>query len=82
MRLSEFAGKKIINIYDGGILGMAGESDLIFDPRNGGIEEIILPPFRAYPAFGGSRKQLVIPWEAVRKISSGAIVVDVDEEDE
>lgn len=79
LRLSEFAGKKIINIYDGGILGLAGESDLVFDPQNGGIEEIILPPGKLYSTFG-SRRQIVIPWESVRKISSGAIVVDVDEE--
>ena len=82
MLLSEFACKKIINIYDGGILGLAGDSDLLIDPDNGGIEEIILPSLKAYSSFASSRRDIIIPWQAVRKISAGAIVVDIDEDDE
>jgi YlmC/YmxH family sporulation protein len=83
MRLSEFAGKKIINIYDGDILGTAGESDLLVDPITGEIAEIILPPGRGAGFFSGAasgRRQLSIPWEAVKKIGSEIIVVDIDED--
>jgi len=76
MRLSEFAGKRIINIYDGDFLGTAGESDLVIDPATGAIEEIILPQGRG---FGASKRQMSIPWESVKKIGSEVIVVDIDD---
>ncbi len=76
MRLSEFAGKRIINIYNGGILGTAGDSDLLVNPDTGVIKEIILPPARKLT---GNKKQISIPWDAVKKIGSEVIVVDVDE---
>ena len=82
MLLSEFACKKIINIYDGGILGLAGDSDLLIDPDNGGIEEnnitflkgifiICLLKERHYHTLAGGKKD-----------QCRAIVVDIDEDDE
>lgn len=44
MRLSEFADKRIINLYDGEIMGSAGDSDLLIDPADGRIVEIVLQP--------------------------------------
>ncbi|MCR4963665.1 MAG: YlmC/YmxH family sporulation protein [Firmicutes bacterium] len=80
MYLSELAYKKIINIYDGEILGVAGESDLLIDPEDGRILEIIAPPAKSFSFFGGGeRRQIAIPWPAVKKIGSEVIVVDVDE---
>lgn len=79
MRLSEFADKKIINIYDGEILGTVGDSDLLVDPVDGRIIEIILPPRRGLLGFGAGKRQLSIPWTAVRKIGSEVIVVEIDE---
>ena len=46
MRLSELAGKRIINLYDGEIIGTAGDSDLLIDSVSGLITEIIIPPGR------------------------------------
>ncbi|MCL2817023.1 MAG: YlmC/YmxH family sporulation protein [Clostridiales bacterium] len=77
MRLSEFIGKRIVNIFDGGMLGLVGDSDLLVDPDSGGIDAIILP------VRGGGlrqeRRAVSIPWEAVKKIGYEVIVVDIEE---
>jgi len=78
MRLSEFAGKRIINISDGGILGTAGDSDLLVDGDSGDIMEIILPQSRGFSSLGGSNhRQISIPWQTVKKVGSEVIVVEV-----
>ena len=75
MRLSELAGKRIINLYDGEIIGAAGESDLLIDAASGLISEIVIPPGRGPLA---ARRPLSIPWAAVRKIGPEVIVVDIE----
>ena len=75
MRLSELAGKKIINLYDGEIVCSAGDSDLLIDGASGLITEILIPPGRGG---GASRRPLRIPWSAVRKIGPEVIVVDFE----
>ena len=84
MRLSQLLGKRIINIYDGEIMGLVGDSDLVVNPETGAIEGIILP-FR--PASGNTGSRLLrgenkhilnIPWEKVCKIGSEVLVVDID----
>ena len=75
MRLSELAGKRIINLYDGEIIGTAGDSDLLIDSVSGRITEIIIPPGRNPAA---ARRPLRIPWSAVRKIGAEVIVVDIE----
>lgn len=77
MRLSELAGKRIINLADGEIIGNAGESDLLIEPATGLIAEIIIPAGKSWG--GNGRRQMNIPWSAVRKIGSEVIVVDFEE---
>jgi len=83
MRLSQLLGKRIINIFDGEIMGLVGDSDLVVNPETGVIEGIILP-YRADVGdkrlLAGSRQKhiLSIPWEKVCKIGSEVIVVDID----
>ena len=78
MRLSEFADKRIINVYNGEILGSAGESDLLIDPQNGQILEIILNS--APRLINRSEKHSwSIPWSAVKKIGPEIIVVDIED---
>jgi YlmC/YmxH family sporulation protein len=80
MRLSEFAQKKIINVYNGEILGSAGESDLLIDPADGRILEIILqPPGRLINR--ADKHPVSIPWSAVKKVGPEIIVVDSEEGD-
>ena len=76
MRLSELADKRIINLFDGEILGNAGDSDLMIEAASGKVVEILIPSFR-----GGekaSKRPLSIPWGDVKKIGSEVIVVDVE----
>jgi YlmC/YmxH family sporulation protein len=75
MRLSELATKKIVNIYDGDIVGSVGDADLLIDPVTGEIEELIMPPGR----FSSHKRQFAIPWQAIKKVGSEVIVVEIDE---
>ncbi len=80
MRLSEIDGKEIIDISDGEILGVVGDSDLAFDAATGEIEAIILPEkggmlgklFR-------DRREITIPWSAVKRIGPEVIIVELPE---
>ena len=83
MRLSQLLGKRIINIFDGEILGLVGDADLVVDPADGTIEEIVIPrraeqPFSERRRFIGDRRLLPIPWDKVCKVGSEVIVVDID----
>ena len=79
MRLSELMGKRIVNIFDGDILGTVGDSDLVINPESGDIEAIILPHNTSEGRFArGERHTLNIPWSAVYKVGSEVIVVDLE----
>lgn len=78
MRLSELIGKDIINIVDGARLGTVGDSDLIINPETGQVESIILPNYGGFLGLLKNRSQMIIPWEAVKKIGSEVIVVELD----
>ncbi|ATW24215.1 YlmC/YmxH family sporulation protein [Candidatus Formimonas warabiya] len=79
MKLSELIGKKIVNVYDGGILGTVGDSDLVIDPFSGDIESIILPNKSSVFNLWFQKQQLIIPWASIKKVGSEVIVVDIDE---
>lgn len=79
MRLAELAGKEIVNIYDGARLGVVGESDVAIDIDTGQVQSIILPRRGNPISFWFDRQQLVIPWEAVRKIGAEVIIVELDQ---
>lgn len=78
MRLSELIGKDIINIVDGARLGTVGDSDLIINPETGQVISIILPNSGGFLGLLKNRSQMIIPWEAVKKIGSEVIVVELD----
>lgn len=85
MRLSQLLGKRIINIYDGEILGLVGDSDLLIDSATGAIQGLVIP-WRGAPGSSFSDKMrlaadkhlLQIPWDKVCKVGAEVIVVDVD----
>jgi YlmC/YmxH family sporulation protein len=81
MLLSDLAGKEIINLYDGAKLGQIGDADLTIS-QGGSIEAIILTSRSGHGSFWGSmekeRDTLVIPWQAVKKVGSEVIIVDMD----
>jgi len=75
----ELAGKEIINVYDGARLGVVGESDMVLDPESGQINAIIIPRRGNLINFWVDRQQMVIPWEAVKKIGHEIIIVELDQ---
>ncbi|MEA4901512.1 MAG: YlmC/YmxH family sporulation protein [Desulfitobacterium sp.] len=82
MLLSDLAGKEIINLFDGAKLGQIGDADLTIS-SGGAIEAIILTSRSGFGGFWGNigdkeRDTLVIPWQAVKKIGSEVIIVDID----
>jgi len=77
--LGELAGKEIVNMYNGSRLGVVGESDIVLDAESGEIRSIILPRKNNIINIWFDRQNLVIPWEAVRKIGSEVIIVDLDQ---
>ncbi|HVJ47748.1 YlmC/YmxH family sporulation protein [Desulfitobacterium sp.] len=82
MLLSDLAGKEIINLYDGARLGTVGDADLTIS-SGGSIEAIILSSRSGFRSFWGNgrekeREDLVIPWQAVKKVGSEVIIVDMN----
>ena len=73
MRLSRWQGKEIINLYDGARFGLVGEADLEVDEASGTIQGII---FHERGGFFGQRKEVRIPWGAVRRVGPELIIVD------
>ncbi|MDA8227142.1 MAG: YlmC/YmxH family sporulation protein [Desulfitobacterium hafniense] len=86
MLLSDLAGKEIINLYDGAKLGLVGDADLAISVT-GNIEAIIFSSRGGFSGFWGGtgereRGALVIPWQAVKKVGSEVIIVDLNNKSE
>lgn len=81
MRLSQLLGKRIINIFDGEILGLVGDADLLVDETSGEIKGLLIP-WRA-SGFNERRRAterrvLNIGWDKVCKVGTEVIVIDID----
>ncbi len=79
MRLAELAGKEVVNMQNGARLGVIGDSDLVVNSRSGEIMSIIIPRKSNIFNIWLDKLQIVIPWEAVKKIGSEVMIVDLDE---
>ncbi|AEF94335.1 sporulation protein, YlmC/YmxH family [Desulfotomaculum nigrificans CO-1-SRB] len=79
MRLGELVGKEIVNINNGARLGVVGESDVTIDLETGSICSIILPRKTNFINMWIDKQQMVIPWDAVRKIGEEVIIVEMDQ---
>ena len=79
MRMCELVGKEIVNICNGSRLGVVGDSDIAINIDSGEIQSIILPRKSNYFNLWVDRQHLVIPWEAVRKVGSEVIIVELDQ---
>ncbi|MDD2443990.1 MAG: YlmC/YmxH family sporulation protein [Desulfotomaculaceae bacterium] len=79
MRMRDLAGKEIVNILNGAKLGIVGDSDMTIDVESGEILSIILPQKNNFINLWMDRHQLVIPWEAVKKIGAEVIIVELDQ---
>lgn len=79
MRMCELVGKEIVNICNGSRLGVVGDSDMTINIDSGEIQSIILPRKSNFINLWVDRQHLVIPWEAVRKVGSEVIIVELDQ---
>lgn len=76
MELSKLAKKEVINFFDGTRLGVLREPDLLFDGVTGEIVALILPVEGGFLGFLKGKQQLIIPWEAVKRIGPEILIVD------
>ncbi|MHB8127124.1 MAG: YlmC/YmxH family sporulation protein [Desulfitobacteriaceae bacterium] len=81
MFLSDLGGKEIINLFDGAKLGLIGDADLEISTK-GVIEAIILTSRSGFTGFFTGRGErdrdlFIIPWQAVKKVGSEVIIVDM-----
>lgn len=78
MRISELAGKEVINLGDGARLGIVGECELTFDSHSGVIGGLILPKRRTLFNFWGDNQIAAIPWQAIKRIGDEVVIVDLN----
>jgi YlmC/YmxH family sporulation protein len=78
MRYSEFSGKEMIDLDNGERMGLLGQSDLIIHPETGQIDSIILPGTSLF-GWGRKKNDVIIPWNAIRKVGPDMIIVELRE---
>lgn len=79
MKLSELGVKEVVNLNNGGRLGILADSDLVIDEGSGKIISILVPDRRlSLRIFGVEKNSMDIPWEAIRKIGYDMIIVELD----
>jgi YlmC/YmxH family sporulation protein len=77
MRLSELAGKELVDVRTGTRMGVLGAADLYVDEESGRVEAILL----AQSGFGIGRRKadVVIAWSAIVKVGPDMIILDSEE---
>lgn len=76
MRLCELEEKEVINVADGRSLGCV--TDIVFDPKCGQIEALVVPgPGKCFGLFG-REFELVIPWRCICRIGPDTVLVEID----
>ena len=79
MKLSRLGGKEIVNLNDGGRLGIIADSDLVIDEKSGKIMALLVPDIRSQFRFFGDRGEIEIPWEAIKKIGNDMVIIELEE---
>ncbi|ARU62514.1 hypothetical protein CBW65_17260 [Tumebacillus avium] len=77
MRLSELAGKELIDVRSGTRIGMLGGADLFIDEESGKIHSIVITQGGF---FNKKKDQAVIPWAAIHKVGPDMILLDSSQE--
>ncbi|MBR5743283.1 MAG: YlmC/YmxH family sporulation protein [Clostridia bacterium] len=73
-RLQDLRLREVINVHDGTRYGFV--SDAIVDLKTGKITSIVIPGSARLMGFLGRKEDVVIPWEAIRKIGDDIVLVD------
>ncbi len=76
-RLSSFSKKEIVNVKDGRRLGFLSDAEV--DLLTGRVEAIVISvPAKILP-MGSNCRELVIPYDKIKKIGEDIILVNIEE---
>ncbi|WP_353095253.1 YlmC/YmxH family sporulation protein [Tissierella praeacuta] len=79
MRLTELGQKEIVNLNNGGRLGMIIDSDLLIEEETGKIVSLLAPEKKiGFRILGLDNNGIEIPWDAIRKIGYDMIIIELD----
>lgn len=79
MRLTELGQKEIVNLNNGGRLGMIIDSDLLIEEETGKIVSLLAPEKKiGFRILGLENNGIEIPWDAIRKIGYDMIIIELD----
>lgn len=78
MLLSELGGKEIVNLNNGGRLGIIADTDIIVDEKNGNILSLLIPERKFQFKLFGNIQEIEIPWDSIRKIGQDMIIIELE----
>ncbi|HEU4963885.1 MAG TPA: YlmC/YmxH family sporulation protein [Bacilli bacterium] len=78
MRLSELAGKEMVDVQSGSRIGVLGGADLEICEETGRVYAIVIEQGGGF-SFGKKRESAVIPWEAIVKVGPELIILDSEQ---
>lgn len=77
MTFSQLKRKEVINVCNGGRMGCV--CDIIIDINLCRIEAIVVPGPFSFKCLLAPQKNIIIPWNKIRKIGDDVILVDAGE---
>ncbi len=79
MRLIDLGQKEIVNLNNGGRLGLIADSDFLIDEESGKIISLLVPERRlGLRLLGLDNIETEIPWESIRKIGYDMIIIETE----
>ncbi|NLV88076.1 MAG: YlmC/YmxH family sporulation protein [Tissierellia bacterium] len=79
MRLIDLGQKEIVNLNNGGRLGLVADSDFLIDEESGRIISLLVSERRfGLRLLGLDSMDTEIPWESIRKIGYDMIIIETD----
>lgn len=75
MTFSDLRKKEVINVCDGRRIGCV--CDIILDVNACKLEAIIVPGSTSLLACFQKQKNVIIPWNRIRKLGDDVIIVDI-----
>lgn len=79
MRLFELGQKEIVNLNNGGRLGLIADSDFLISEETGKIISLLVPEKRlGFRLLGLDTNGTEIPWNTIRKIGFDMVIIELD----
>lgn len=77
MRLSELAGKEVVNLTDASRLGTIKDAQVLIDTDTGRVEAILLPRAAHNKPWGKQYTAMAIPWRSIRRWGRDLVIVEI-----